>query len=263
MEEDIYGNCWFKTKKKINKLSYSTITGNDTTNEINKNETKIKFLAKNQIFYKRVTRNQQRKMERKHNQAREILTFIPPSIPGEIPPHSPLPPLDDDRSRLDLTIERPPELPPTPALKIRPLGVNGTSWGVGGRKTSRAVAFLTPASQGLGKITINKKPMVDYFAHRICREIVLEPYLITERLGSFNTVINVTGGGIVSQAGAVRHAIARALEMRDPQLRLPLKHGTYNLFFIIYIAIHMMKPIPVLLIRMNELRINSHDSLLT
>lgn len=95
---------------------------------------------------------------------------------------------------------------------------------VGKRKTAVARIWMKPGS---GKITINKRPMEEYFTREIDRVMVLEPLKITEKEGQFDIKVNVRGGGISGQAGAVRHGISRALVIFDPELREPLKKGGF------------------------------------
>ena len=95
---------------------------------------------------------------------------------------------------------------------------------VGKRKTAVARIWMKPGS---GKITINKRPMEEYFTREIDRVMVLEPLKITEKEGQFDIKVNVRGGGISGQAGAIRHGISRALVTVDPELREPLKRGGF------------------------------------
>ena len=69
--------------------------------------------------------------------------------------------------------------------------------------------------------------MEEYLARETDRVLILEPLQITETLGKFDIKINVRGGGISGQAGAIRHGISRALVSLDPELREPLKKGGF------------------------------------
>ncbi|QQE78501.1 30S ribosomal protein S9 [Alicyclobacillus sp. SO9] len=93
-------------------------------------------------------------------------------------------------------------------------------WGTGRRKQSVARVRLLP---GDGKIVINKREMDDYFGLETLRLIVKQPLLLTETLNSYDVHVNVYGGGMSGQAGAVRHGISRALLKVDPDLRPALK----------------------------------------
>ncbi|MBW1731544.1 MAG: 30S ribosomal protein S9 [Deltaproteobacteria bacterium] len=94
----------------------------------------------------------------------------------------------------------------------------------GKRKTAVARVWMR---QGTGNITINNRPMEEYLARETDRVLILEPLQITETLGKLDIKINVRGGGISGQAGAIRHGISRALVSLDPELREPLKKGGF------------------------------------
>lgn len=91
---------------------------------------------------------------------------------------------------------------------------------VGKRKTSIARVFLKP---GKGKIEINKRTMDDYYIRATSKMIVMQPLELTNNVGKFDIVVNVCGGGLVGQAGAIRHAISGALAKMDPEYRTILK----------------------------------------
>lgn len=91
---------------------------------------------------------------------------------------------------------------------------------VGKRKSARARAYV---KKGTGKITVNKRPMDDYFTRPTSRLLVQQPLVLTNYVGKYDININVTGGGPSGQAGAARHAIARALLQIDPATRPILK----------------------------------------
>jgi small subunit ribosomal protein S9 len=85
-----------------------------------------------------------------------------------------------------------------------------------------AVARVRLAS-GSGKITVNGRALENYFVLEEQRIVVVQPLLRTECQSKFDVRINVQGGGLAGQAGAVRHGIARALQIADPTLRPALK----------------------------------------
>lgn len=95
--------------------------------------------------------------------------------------------------------------------------------GTGRRKTSVARVRLFP---GDGEFIVNGKSTEDYFGPRetLQREIRI-PLALTSTLTTFNVMVKVRGGGIVGQATAVRHGVARALLDSDPELRPTLKHA--------------------------------------
>ena len=92
--------------------------------------------------------------------------------------------------------------------------------GTGRRKTSVARVRL---ASGSGKIVINNRPLENYFQTDSLRGVALQALALTESLTKYDVRINVAGGGVAGQAGAVRHGIARALLKVDANLRPALK----------------------------------------
>lgn len=90
----------------------------------------------------------------------------------------------------------------------------------GKRKTSIARVRLSP---GGGTITVNGKPVNEFFTRITLQLAVNKPFEITGTQGKFDVDVNVCGGGIAGQAGATRHGISRALLDMNPDLRKPLK----------------------------------------
>ncbi|MCA9525965.1 MAG: 30S ribosomal protein S9 [Myxococcales bacterium] len=95
---------------------------------------------------------------------------------------------------------------------------------VGRRKTSVARVYLRP---GTGTITVNGRSFEDYFPRATSRMQILQPFELTQTLGQFDVLINASGGGSSGQAGAVRHAITRALMQYDAELRGGLKRAGF------------------------------------
>ncbi len=93
-------------------------------------------------------------------------------------------------------------------------------YGTGRRKSSVARVYLRPGS---GQVTINKRSLEQYFGREVLRKIALQPLELAEMGEQFDIYINVHGGGLSGQAGAVRHGISRALLAADEELRPPLK----------------------------------------
>ena len=91
---------------------------------------------------------------------------------------------------------------------------------VGRRKSASARVRMFP---GTGKITVNKRTFEDYFPTEAIRGYILQPLALTGKTAEFDVVANIDGGGIIGQAGALRHGIARALELSDGALRAVLK----------------------------------------
>ena len=94
------------------------------------------------------------------------------------------------------------------------------NYGTGRRKSAVARVFLRP---GKGDITVNGKPVDDFFSRETGRMIVRQPLALTNHLATFDIMINVDGGGESGQAGAVRHGITRALIEYDAALKPALK----------------------------------------
>ncbi|MGH7274076.1 MAG: 30S ribosomal protein S9 [Nitrospiria bacterium] len=86
----------------------------------------------------------------------------------------------------------------------------------GKRKNAVARVWLTP---GQGSISVNRRPLEDYFPREIWRVQVKQPLELCGLMGQYNVMVNVYGGGLTGQAGAIRHGIARALLEVDPKLR--------------------------------------------
>ena len=97
-------------------------------------------------------------------------------------------------------------------------------YGTGRRKEATAKCWLTAGS---GKITVNAKEYEHYFARPVLRMVVNQPFTATETLGKFDVNCQVVGGGLSGQAGAIRHAISRALDKADSNLRGVLRSGNF------------------------------------
>jgi small subunit ribosomal protein S9 len=95
-------------------------------------------------------------------------------------------------------------------------------YGTGRRKTSVARVFI---KQGSGKITVNGKPVDEFFSRETGRMIVRQPLVLTSHQTTFDIMINVDGGGESGQAGAVRHGITRALIDYDVALKPTLSQA--------------------------------------
>jgi small subunit ribosomal protein S9 len=80
---------------------------------------------------------------------------------------------------------------------------------------------------GSGTITVNKRPVADYFPSETHRMILTEPLRLTSTEEVYDIVCNIDGGGVSGQAGALRHGIARALIELDPELRGELKKAGF------------------------------------
>ena len=91
---------------------------------------------------------------------------------------------------------------------------------VGRRKTASARVRLVA---GCGKIVVNKRVFEEYFPNKAIQGYINQPLALTGKGADFDIYANITGGGLMGQAGALRHGIARALEKEDETLRAVLK----------------------------------------
>ena len=99
-----------------------------------------------------------------------------------------------------------------------------TIYATGKRKNAIARTWIKP---GTGVITVNERPADEYFAVGTAKAILRQPLSLTNNLDTFDIKVNVHGGGISGQAGAVRHGITKALILFDPDLRSSLKRAGF------------------------------------
>lgn len=97
-------------------------------------------------------------------------------------------------------------------------------YGTGRRKSSTARVILT---SGTGDITVNKRPLDEYFGRETARMVVRQPLDVAELLRKVDIRVKVAGGGSSGQAGAIRHGITRALMKYDETLRDPLRKAGF------------------------------------
>lgn len=95
-----------------------------------------------------------------------------------------------------------------------------TTQATGRRKNAVAQVRLTP---GQGQMTVNKRPALEYLQEVRLVLMALEPLELTSATGRYDIIARCTGGGLVGQAGALRHGIARALAKADPSVRPTLR----------------------------------------
>ena len=91
-----------------------------------------------------------------------------------------------------------------------------TYYGTGRRKSSSARVFLR---RGNGQITVNKRPLDEYFGRETARMVVRQPLVTADLVDHFDVTVTVAGGGGSGQAGAIRHGITRAMMRYDETLR--------------------------------------------
>ena len=99
-----------------------------------------------------------------------------------------------------------------------------SNYGTGRRKTATARVFIRP---GAGQITVNRRPIDEYFANEVLKMVVKQPLELTEMVDSLDIQVSVKGGGSAGQAGAIRHGITRALVDQNEELRPRLKAGGF------------------------------------
>jgi small subunit ribosomal protein S9 len=90
------------------------------------------------------------------------------------------------------------------------------NYGTGRRKSAVARVFI---KLGSGNIVVNEKPIDEFFSRETGRMVARQPLELTETIGKFDIMINVSGGGESGQAGAIRHGITRALIDFDAELK--------------------------------------------
>ena len=97
-------------------------------------------------------------------------------------------------------------------------------YATGKRKSAVARVWLTP---GNGEIQINKRQVNDYFPNETLRMIIMQPFELTNTVGKFDMAVNVQGGGMTGQAGAVRHGASKALTAYESGFRDVLKKAGF------------------------------------
>ena len=104
------------------------------------------------------------------------------------------------------------------------LDAQGRAYATGKRKNAVARVWVKPGS---GRIQVNGRALEVYFARPVLRMLLNQPFQVANRVGQFDVVATVVGGGLSGQAGAVRHGISKALTYYEPGLRPPLKAGGF------------------------------------
>jgi small subunit ribosomal protein S9 len=107
---------------------------------------------------------------------------------------------------------------------VKKIDTQGRAYATGKRKNAVARVWIKPGS---GKITVNTKPVEQFFARPVLRMMIQQPIVAANRGGQYDVICTVSGGGLSGQAGAVRHGISKALTYFEPELRSPLKSGGF------------------------------------
>jgi len=97
-------------------------------------------------------------------------------------------------------------------------------YGTGRRKEATARVWITP---GNGDVVVNKRALDVYFGRETLKMVLQQPLDVTEQRGKIDIRVNVRGGGLSGQAGAIRHGLTRALMVMNPELRGILKKGGF------------------------------------
>ncbi len=113
---------------------------------------------------------------------------------------------------------------PAAPVHVQKLDKSGRAYATGKRKDAIARVWVKPGS---GKIVVNDKEFAAYFARPVLQMILNQPIVATNRVGQYDIIATVTGGGLSGQAGAVRHGISKALTYYEPSLRGVLKKGGF------------------------------------
>lgn len=111
-----------------------------------------------------------------------------------------------------------------PAVIETKIDAQGRSYATGRRKNATARVWV---KRGSGQIVINGRDVTQYFARPVLQMLLQQPFETAERVGEFDVIATVIGGGLSGQAGAVRHGISRALTYFEPGLRPVLKAGGF------------------------------------
>jgi len=97
-------------------------------------------------------------------------------------------------------------------------------YATGRRKESTARVWV---KEGNGTIVVNGRPLDEYFGRETSKMILNQPLQILEQVGKVDVTVNVVGGGLSGQAGAIRHGLSRALCLLNPEFRTPLKKAGF------------------------------------
>jgi small subunit ribosomal protein S9 len=124
------------------------------------------------------------------------------------------------QSLAELGQQQPQTAAPEAPKYEKKVDAQGRAYATGKRKDAVARVWIKP---GPGQITVNEKPVEQYFARPVLRMILQQPLHVANRAGQFDIVASVAGGGLSGQAGAVRHGLAKALTNFEPELRPALK----------------------------------------
>ncbi len=109
-------------------------------------------------------------------------------------------------------------------VRVQQLDAQGRAYATGKRKNAVARVWL---KRGTGKVVVNDKDFLEYFARPVLQMIVRQPSIAANRATEYDVHATVAGGGLSGQAGALRHGVSIALTRFEPELRAVLKKGGF------------------------------------
>ena len=148
------------------------------------------------------------------------LTGQEPEAPAPAPAADPTATEAAPAAEAPVEAPAPINLQPEAPLREQQLDKYGRAYATGRRKDAIARVWLKPGS---GKIVVNGRDQETYFARPTLRLVINQPFGITDRVGQYDVIATVKGGGLSGQAGAVLHGIAQALTRFEPVLRTTVK----------------------------------------
>jgi small subunit ribosomal protein S9 len=104
------------------------------------------------------------------------------------------------------------------------MATDNSFYATGRRKEATARVWIKP---GTGTVLVNGRPMDNYFGRETSKMVINQPLQILEQQGKVDITVNVRGGGLSGQAGAIRHGLSRALCVLNPEFRPPLKKAGF------------------------------------
>jgi small subunit ribosomal protein S9 len=149
------------------------------------------------------------------------------ALTGATPPAAPAPAAADapaTTEAVETEVQAPVNFQPEAPLREQQLDKFGRAYATGRRKDAVARVWLKPGS---GKIVVNGREQETYFARPTLRLVINQPFGITDRVGQYDVIATVKGGGLSGQAGAVLHGIAQALTRFEPVLRTTVKRAGF------------------------------------
>ena len=131
----------------------------------------------------------------------------------------------ETQSLADLkSLTSPTAAAPAPAAAEPKIDKQGRAYATGKRKNAVARVWIKP---GAGRIVVNGREVLVYFARPVLRMLINQPFGATGRANQYDVTCTVSGGGLSGQAGAVRHGLSKALMNFEPDLRGALKKGGF------------------------------------